>query len=108
VACTDTVSLYTGLDLQILWGDTRGCRSQCCPQWPKDQLALQPCAQAPWASWSHICWQKVPWPAWQGYQEPQEQAIKESHLEAQPNCLPSPLPLNLCYWIIFASCRLIK
>jgi hypothetical protein len=59
------------------------------------QLALQPCAQAPWAAWSHLCWK--------GYPPPQEQALKESHLEEEPDCHPPPLPLSLCA-LLFCLC----
>nr|BAD62188.1 putative ribosomal protein L15 [Oryza sativa Japonica Group]BAD62308.1 putative ribosomal protein L15 [Oryza sativa Japonica Group] len=38
---------------------------------PKDQLALQACAQARRAPWSHLCWQQVPWPARQRPHSPQ-------------------------------------
>jgi hypothetical protein len=55
---------------------------------------MQPCAQAPRAPWPHLGRQEVPWPAWQGPHPPQEQALKESHLEAQPDSLPPPLPLS--------------
>lgn len=45
-----------GLNLQVLWGDLGGSSSCCHPQRSKDQLDLQPGAQAQRASRTHICW----------------------------------------------------
>ena len=63
---------------------------------------MQGCAQAPRAPWSHFCRQEVPWSARQGPHTPQEQALEEGHLEAQPDPLPPPLPLSS--YVLMLSC----
>ena len=63
---------------------------------------MQGCAQAPRAPWSHLCRQEVPWSARQGPHTPQEQALEEGHLEAQPDPLPPPLPLSS--YVLMLSC----
>jgi len=84
----------TGFNLQILWGHPCWCCTQCHPEWSKDQLDLQGCPQAPWASWTYLGWQEV-----QGTQRkrspvPQEQAISQGNLEEEPDQVPPPIPLS--------------
>lgn len=64
---------------------------------------MQGCAQAPRTPWSHLCRQEVPWSAWQGQCSPQEQALEEGYLEAQPDPLPPPLPLS-SYVLMLSYC----